>query len=466
MGPDDRLPLVKAKMLEDMTILLLTWLAVGISLAWMVSQKRQSSAGLPLAYFLGLSLIHVPGALLYLDAEELNYTRIGFEQTIIGMVAFLGGVTIAKFFFLTAPGQQASAGRPQGFTSQSFAALDRLALLYIVVGGIAYFVMLRLAARIPSATAIVAPLGSLIMVGACLRLWVATESRNRLKFWTTVALLPVLPLATVVQGGFIGFGTYWVLAIVTFMFAQSKWRVGFFLLAPVVCFVGLSVFVNYMIARNEIRQLVWYQQAEIGDKLQRIADVFQNNFEWLDLSNERHREAIDNRLNQNFLVGAAVARLESGQVEYASGATFGNMIIGLIPRALWPDKPAVGGGGTVVHDFTGIEFAEGTSVGAGQVLEFYVNFGTLGVIGGFVLYGWLLGRMDSRVIECLYRGDQRRFLFWFLISLALLQPGGNLLEVFTSAVGAAICAYGIGYFLRGPWSTREISILPRLANRR
>ena len=286
--------------------------------------------------------------------------------------------------------------------------------------------MLRVAAGIPSATAFVAPLGSLIMVGACLRLWMARESRNRLKLWSTLALLPVLPLATVVQHGFIGFGTYWVLAIVTFMFAQSKRRVGFILLAPVVGFVGLSVFVNYMIARNEIRQLVWFQQAEIGDKLQRIADVFQNNFEWLDLSNARHREMIDVRLNQNMLVGAAVARLESGQVEYASGATFGNMIMALIPRALWPDKPAVGGGGTVVHDFTGIDFAEGTSVGAGQVFEFYMNFGTFGVIGGFVLYGWLLGRMDSRVIECLYRGDQRRFLFWFLISLALLQPGGNL----------------------------------------
>ena len=223
---------------------------------------------------------------------------------------------------------------------------------------------------------------------------------------------------------------------------------------------------NYMIARNEIRQLVWYQQAEIGDKLQRIADVFQNNFEWLDLSNERHREAIDNRLNQNLLVGAAVARLESGQVEYASGATFGNMIMALIPRALWPEKPAVGGGGTVVHDFTGIDFAEGTSFGAGQVFEFYVNFGTFGVIGGFVLYGWLLGRMDSRIIECLYRGDQRRFLFWFLISLALLHPGGNLVEVFAGTVGAAVCGCGIGYFMRRPGSTREISILPAVTNRR
>src|SRR5262249_262416 len=259
-------------MFEDMPFLLLIWLAVGTSLTWLVSQKRRSSAGLPLAYFLGLSVIHLPGALIYLEAQESNYTRIGFEQTIIGMVAFLGGVTIAKFAFVTAPGQQPSAGRPQGPISQSFAALDRLALLYLGVGTVAYFVMLRIAAGISSATAFVAPLGSLIMVGACLRLWVASESPNRLKFWCTIVLLPVLPLSTLVLHGFLGFGIYWVLAIMTFMFAQSTRRVGFILLAPAVLFVGLSVFVNYMIARNEIRQLVWFQQAEIGDKLQRISD--------------------------------------------------------------------------------------------------------------------------------------------------------------------------------------------------
>ena len=110
----------------------------------------------------------------------------------------------------------------------------------------------------------------------------------------------------------------------------------------------------------------------------------------------------------------AVARLEIGAVEYASGDTLGKVAMGLIPRVLWPDKPAVGGGGSVVHDFTGIEFAEGTSFGAGQVFEFYVNFGSLGVIGGFLLYGWLIGRMDLSVIKYLRQGDQRRFLLWFL----------------------------------------------------
>jgi hypothetical protein len=449
---------------ESMPTFLLIWLAVGFSLVWLVSYKQRGSAGLPLAYFLGLSLIHVPGALLYLDADESNFTRIGFEQTIIGMVAFLGGVMIARRVFVAAPGQTASAGRLQRFTAQSLAGLDRLALLYICFGGVAYFVGLRLVGNIPSGTAIVGPLGALILVGACLRFWVARESRNRLKFWSTMALLPALPLATVVLGGFLGFGSSWLIAILSFIFAQSKRRVGFFLLAPIVCFVGLSVFVNYMIARDEIRQLVWFQEAPIGDRLQRIADVFQT-FRWLDLSSGQHRDALDGRLNYNALVGPAVARLELGVVEYASGATFGKMIMGLVPRALWPDKPVVGGGGSIVSDFTGMVFAEGTSVGTGQVFEFYVNFGTWGIIGGFVLYGWLLGRMDLLAIGCLYRGDQRRFLFWFLISLALLQPGGNLLEVSTTAAASALTAYGVGYFMRRSWSTLEISIFPRLTNR-
>src|SRR5262249_3138171 len=252
-----------------------------------------------------------------------------------------------------------------------------------------------------------------------------------------MVLLPLLPLTTLTQGGFLGFGTTWAITAASFLFAQSKRKVAYVFAAPAVFFIGLSVFVNYMAARDDLRQLVWYEQASLGDRLQRVADVFVN-FEWLDLSNSRHRQAIDRRLNQNFLVGAAAARLESGQVEYASGATLGDMIVALVPRAIWPDKPAVGGGGSVVHDFTGIEFAEGTSVGAGNVLEFYANFGTWGVIGGFLLLGCLIGRMDLLTIRYLRQGQQTRFLFWFLIGLAMLAPGGNLLEVVVGVAGSAV----------------------------
>jgi hypothetical protein len=428
-----------------MLMLMSIWLAVGIGLIWLASQ-RSGSAGLPLAYFLGLSLIHVPGALVVLAGETFDSsdpTVVGFELTIIGMIAFLVGVAIARY--TPALGIQVSAWSPGGFTSQRFISLNKAMFLYLGVGLFVMFAMPSFVFEIPSASAIVSSLGSLIIVAACLQLWIASKTRNSLKFCSTVALLPLLPLLTVIRSGFLGYGTYWLLAIVTFLFGQSRRRVTYVLLAPAVFFVGLSLFVNYMAARDDLRRLVWFEQASFGDRLQRIGDVFQN-FEWLDLSNSRHRELINSRLNQNWFIGLAAARLETGEVEYLSGATFGRMIIALIPRVVWPNKPAVGGGGSVVHDLTGVEFAEGTSVGAGQVLEFYGNFGSLGVIGGFLLYGWLLGRIDRGAVESLYRGDQRWFVVWYLMGLAMLQPGGNLLEVTVSAAAGAIT----GYFILGP----------------
>jgi hypothetical protein len=429
-----------------MLILFSIWLAVGVALVWITSQKEPGSAGLPLAYFVGVSLIHAPGAVLHLDGEDL-ITTDGFEQTVIGMVAFLVGVTIARYAYTSAPGQRVNASPARAISSQSVPELNRLSLIYVCVGGVVYFGVLPFAGRIPSASAIISPLGSLIVVGASLRFWIANESGNWRKFWSTTILLPLLPLFTLIQGGFLGFGTMWAVTIAAFLFAQSKRKVAYLLLAPPMFLIGLSFFVNYMAARNDIRQLVWHEQASLGDRAQRIADVF-DNFEWLDLSNERHREAIDGRLNQNLLVGAAAARLKSGLVEYASGGTVGDMIVALIPRVIWPDKPDVGGGGNVVHDFTGIEFAEGTSVGAGQVLEFYVNFGTWGVIGGFLLLGCLIGRTDLLAIRYLRQGEQTRFVFWFIIGLAMLNPGGNLKEIVVSVAGSAVTAYGLGHLLK------------------
>jgi hypothetical protein len=438
----------------SMLILLLIYLAVSAGLTWVVSQKRLGSAGLPLAYFLGLSLIHVPGAIIYLDAEETNAARIGFEETTIGMVAFLVGVLVARHAFVHRQAAQTDRSQIENLTRRESAAINRLALIYISIGSIAFFVLLP-AINLPSVTAIVSALGSLVVVGLCLRFWVAIKVRNGLRFWGMLALLPIIPLATLIQGGFLGFGTYWVLAIVTFLFAQSNRRFLYIVLAPVVLYVGLSIFVNYMAARNEIRQLVWYQQADIGDRLDRIVSIFRE-FEWFDLSNWRHRRIINSRLNQNDFIGVAAVRLETNAVEYAYGSTIGDMVIGLIPRALWPEKPSVGGGGAVVHHFTGITFAEGTSVGAGQVFEFYVNFGRLGVVGGFLLYGWLCGRMDLRVAESLRQQDQSQFVFWFLPSLALLQPGGNLVEIVVTAVSSFIVALGIAYLLRRRWLAVDV----------
>ena len=61
------------------------------------------------------------------------------------------------------------------------------------------------------------------------------------------------------------------------------------------------------------------------------------------------------------------------------------------------------------------------------------------------------------MIRYLREGDQQRFLVWILVSLAMLQPLGNLVEILVSAVSSFIAALGLGYLLKGPLATRAMN---------
>jgi hypothetical protein len=130
---------------------------------------------------------------------------------------------------------------------------------------------------------------------------------------------------------------------------------------------------------------------------------------------------------------------EGGSASFAYGATM--PLWALIPRAVWPGKPEVGGGGDVVTDFTGIRFAEGTSVGTGQVLEFYVNFGIPGLLIGFLGLGFMLMWLDQGVMRSLVADDMCGLLLRAMPGLMLLQPGGNLLEILVACVAAYVGAH-------------------------
>ena len=52
------------------------------------------------------------------------------------------------------------------------------------------------------------------------------------------------------RAGFLGYGIYWVLSVVAFLFVITQRRIWFYLGAPVVVFLGLSLFVTYMGQRD------------------------------------------------------------------------------------------------------------------------------------------------------------------------------------------------------------------------
>jgi hypothetical protein len=100
----------------------------------------------------------------------------------------------------------------------------------------------------------------------------------------------------------------------------------------------------------------------------------------------------------------------------------------MLPRVLWPEKPVFAGSGDLVSRYTGRRFAEGTSVGVGQVLESYINFGTVGVVLGFLLLGAILTNVHVIARRRLLAGDQQSFVLWFVVGTAMLRPGGSLLR--------------------------------------
>jgi hypothetical protein len=398
---------------------------------------RPSRGGaLTLAYFLGLSLIHVPGVLPFLDSAtglpDWEETQIGFEMTIFGMAAFVAGAVLARW--TDGPGPTEMSAPPHWRALW----LQRLGRRALTLGVVCYFVIMPVSARVPSATSIVSSLGTLLIVGLWLALYSAAVAADWKRTLGTLALLPLLPMATLVMGGFLGYGTYWVLSIITFLFVLARRRIWFYIGAPVAIFFGLSLFVSYMGQRDAIRDVAWDGRTSVLDRLDRASAII-TDFQLLDLASPDHITALDGRLNQNWLVGAAVIYHENGAAPFDYGGTV--PLWALIPRAIWPDKPQVGGGLDVVTKFTGILFAEGVSVGAGQVLEFYVNFGVPGVLIGFLGLGFLLMRLDKGIMHSLGAGDMRGFLLRAIPGLMLMQPGGNLLEILVSCVAGYLTAH-------------------------
>jgi hypothetical protein len=297
---------------------------------------------------------------------------------------------------------------------------------------------------VPSSTAILSPLTALLILGLWLQLYIGVIIRDWRRVVGPLAALPLLPMLTTIVQGFIGFGVYWALSVVAFLYVSIHSRKWTLILAPFVIYFGLSLFVTYMRDRTQIREVVWQHDSGFGERVDRVITTI-TDFEFFDLTDPNHLAALDGRLNQSFFVGLAVERYQEGLFELQYGGTV--PIWALVPRAIWPDKPPVGGGRTVVHDATGLDLDEATSFGAGQVLEFFVNFGWLGVVGGFFLFGALFRWLDHIIIRSLNALEVRKLVLAVLPGFALLQPIGNLLEMVVSVVAAVVAAYALGTFL-------------------
>lgn len=423
--------------------LLFWWLLIVAATLYMASRGGRPSP-LLLTYVAGVSSIHVPGVINYLGPADVLSgdfeTRLGFEATLAGLTMLLVGALLARTPIKQLELDAGRAERRRVRAAGTAARLNNqaLGLLMLVVGVGAYFVAMPIAARIPSMSALVSPLGGLLILGSWFFVWDAAQRRDRKQLALILVLLPLLPASTLLIGGFLGYGVGWMTAILAVIYCFWPRRALFVLASPFIAYLGLSIGAAYFLERTEIREAVW-GKAEFAERVDSTLQIVER-FEPYSLDNMEHVKVIDDRLNQNFLVGAGIFSHQDGYTGLYFGSTV--PVWALVPRVVWPDKPQVGGGLDLVSDFTGIYFVDGTSVGTGHVLEFYMNFGWPGILVGFLALGFVLARLDRMLVEGFRNQDLPAILMAGLVGMALLQPGGNLMEMVVATVGAIVCAKG------------------------
>jgi hypothetical protein len=391
--------------------------------------RSTTTAGLLMTYVLSFGTLHVMAPALALlpwyDFPAVELTATGLRESVIAMIAFAAGAEITAF--LKRRHEPSHAG--EWVTRHVLSG--QMITIYLLVALFMYGIVAPLAGRLPTVGAVASTGSTLLAVAVALKAWNARMTNRNGQALLWMASTIAFPLMTVIAQGFLGYGFAATLIVFSLVasFSRPGWKtvVATILLA----YAGLSVYVTYMRDRGDIRSVVW-GGATFEERWDQLYTTIRTT-EWFDVKSQAHLDRVRGRLDQDFLVGAAAAYLEDGNVEFAYGSTIVAAAVAIVPRALWPDKPVVAGSGDIVTTYTGIRFADGTSVGVGQVLELYINFGTAGVIGGFLIIGLLVTYIDRTAATHLTDGHADRFLLWYLPGLSLLQIGGALSEVVATA---------------------------------
>jgi hypothetical protein len=418
------------------------------------------ACGLAIAYLISLGYVHFWGGLIHTfswyHGGDTDFTKLGFDQLTWAVFSFGVGCCllspiICRYFPPVLGG----------------IAVPNLPAVSVFTGILFYGFLRTLLAGVPSFGGLASCGGELFVAGLCLLAWDGWLQKRYQKIVLTLSVLVVLPFFTIVSAGFLGQGAGAALIVITLLtcLVKPRWLALVFLCG--VIYAGVCVFVTYMRDRDEMREDMWDENSTVSQRLDRMTNTFMN-FEKIDFSNQDQLDRIEARLNQNDLVGRAVYMLDLGEVSFADGRTFQEALISVVPRILWPSKPVTAGSPDIVSYYTGVPFAPGTSVGVGQVMEGYINFGTKGVITVFVIFGLVLGIVDARAGRKLRAGDTLGFVVWFVPGIAFLQPSGSLVDVGATVAASIVLAQllKIPFALRAKKAAREANeILAASASR-
>jgi len=225
------------------------------------------------------------------------------------------------------------------------------------------------------------------------------------------------------------------------------------------------------VGKKEFRNSYW-EKGEAGGVLERATS-------WLNGSASKWSEALNStgsdstfQLSSESLERTSllpqvshVLDVTPSQIPFQGGQTYSYMLVTLIPRFVWPDKPSVNDANRYYQLAFGLSTArtvKGVNIGAGCLAEAYINFGWPGVICIMFAIGIILGFYERSFLA-----EDSSTLF-LAIGVALL-PGILGIEAQMSAyLGGVIqtVLLTILVFLpvlrRRAGKVRTVSVTPRI----
>ena len=429
-----------------MPVFFMAWLSIGIcvvalALTLLIQRTARATLGLPLAYMISLLLVHLPGAYAFAISGGA-YAGMQHFGDAIAQGIFL--TAIAALCFVVGVAIAVGNSRWADYDFQpTVMNVDARFTAFCLLGG--WFLAFGVGPlrSVPTLGAAIYFGSSVWMLAAIAGLARSVQMRNPPGFAIWLTVLLIYPLTVLLTSGFLSYGSAAVIIVGSLAVIRMKSAMRSLLVVVALGYLGISVFVNYFGARNELRATIW-SGSGFEQRSDAVSDAF-SDFHLFSHNNPDHLRALTIRLNQNEFVGIAADRLNNAQADYLKGESFRDAALAPIPRAIWKNKPGGGGSGNIVRDMTGINLATKTSWGVGNVMEFYINFGLWSLVPGFVLLGFLIAWLDRRAASALRSSDFSRSLLFFLPCVALIQPNGSLVEVAGGAFAALLAAFALRF---------------------
>jgi hypothetical protein len=420
---------------EVMFIPIFVCLAATIALGGIL-RRSGLSLGLPFAYSALLLLEHIPGAwasaVVGESYSKVDFVKTGVYLTAVGLCAFVGGAWLGRRTL----GSGSFAGGPRDL-SLRLESVPSAFLIYCLIGGWFLVFAVRAVVDLPSVNAVLEKGGAIWLLAVMVGLATSFKHRSffRMGLWLTALI--AYPSFILVMAGFMSGGSVSVIVALSIFCIVAKRYIAFLLTAIVAAVAGLSLFVSYFAVRPDLREVAW-SGAPVSVRATEAADIL-TSFRLISFDDPAHLDALGQRLNQNYFIGTAAERLGRGQVDFLWGRSVWEGLAAVIPRAIWPDKPVYGGSGDIVVVMTGLDLeTTNTAWGVGSVMEFYVNFGVLGVVFGFIALGFVITRLDLLAARRMASGHYGSCIVYFLVGVSLVQPLGSLVELSGGAAAALL----------------------------